>query len=88
MLKTDLGEEVKLAHMHSDEEIRRRVAKKAFSWSVPVTAQDVIVIHDLDKIYIKVKYSETVTFLGRYKKTFVFNIQANGLIKERSGVLR
>lgn len=88
MLKTDVGEEIKLAHMHSDEEIRRRVAEKALSWKVPVKVEHVIITHDMDRIFININYSETITFLGRYKKTFDFNITANGILKERSGVLR
>ncbi|MFQ5480836.1 MAG: hypothetical protein ACE5DW_06125 [Thermodesulfobacteriota bacterium] len=88
MLKTDVGEEIKLAHMHSDDDIRRRVARRAYEWSVPIKAEDVMVSHDFDNIHIKIKYSETIVFLGRYKKTFVFKINASGRMKERSGLLR
>jgi len=88
MLKTDVGEEVKLAHMHSDDDIRLRVAKRAFEWGVPIKAEDVKVTFDFDNITIRIKYSETVIFLGRYKKTFVFNIKATSRLKDRSGVLR
>jgi len=88
MLKTDVGEEVKLAHMHSDDDIRARVAKRARAWSVPIVADDVKVSHDFDNITIRIKYSETIIFLGRFKKTLVFNIKSTGRMKERSGMLR
>ncbi len=88
MLKTDVGEEVKLAHMHSDEDIRKRVAGRALAWSIPIKAEDVKINHDFDTIYIKIKYAQTIVFLGGYKKTFIFNINAKARLKERSGLLR
>jgi len=88
MLKTDVGEELKLAHMYTDASLRRRIAKKAKAWSVPITADDVFISYDFDKITIRIRYSETITFLGRYKKKFIFKIDATGPMKKRNSYLR
>jgi len=88
MLKTDVGEELKLAHMYTDASLRRRIAKKAKTWSVPITADDVFISYDFDKITIRIKYTETITFLGRYKKKFIFKIDATGPMKKRNSYLR
>ncbi len=88
MLKTDVEEELKLAHMYRDSTLRQRIARKAASWSVPITADDVIISRDLDQLTISVSYSETIIFLGRYKKKLVFNIRASGPLREPARMLR
>lgn len=87
MLKTDVGEELKLAHRYTDASLRRRIAEKAAAWSVPVTADDVHITYGFKRITIRVKYTETITFLGRFKKKFVFKIDISGPMKDRNHVL-
>ncbi len=88
MLKTDVEEELKLAHMYKDSTLRARIARKAAAWSVPITADDVKISRDLDKLTISVNYSETIIFLGRYKKKLVFSIKASGPVREPARMLR
>jgi len=88
MLKTDVKEEIKLSYMYTDASLRRRIVEKAVTWSIPVSADDIKIEHDYGKITISLNYSETIIFLGRYKKTLVFKIKASGPMKERSSVLR
>ncbi len=88
MIRTDVKEEVKLSYMYTDKSLRKRIAKKALTWSIPVTAEDVVISRDFDRITISMNYSETITFFGRYKKTLVFKISESGPIKDHVGVLR
>jgi len=88
MLKTDVKEEIKLSYMYTDASLRRRIAKKAAIWSIPITADDVQISKNFRNITIKLSYSETIIFLGRYKKDFVFKINESGPMKERNAVLR
>jgi len=88
MLKTDVKEEIKLSYMYTDASLRRRIAKKAAVWSIPITADDVKISQNFKNITITLSYSETIIFLGRYKKDFVFKIKESGPMKERNAVLR
>jgi len=88
MLKTDVKEEIKLSYMYTDASLRRRIAKKAAVWSIPITADDVQISKNFRNITIKLSYSETIIFLGRYKKDVVFKINESGPMKERNAVLR
>jgi len=88
MLKTDVEEEIKLSYMYTDASLRRRIAEKAALWSIPVTADDVQISQNFKNITIKLSYTETITFLGRYKKDFVFKINETGPMKERNAIIR
>jgi len=88
MLKTDVREEIKLAHMYTDASLRGRVVKDGHNWYVPITTDDVRITRDFRTITISVKYMKTITFFGRYKKKLVFNIIASGPVKESSGILK
>jgi len=88
MLKTDVKEEIKLAHMYTEASLRRRVVKDAHNWYVPITTDDVHISRDFRTITISVNYSNTITFLGGYKRKFVFNISVSGPVKESRRILR
>ncbi len=88
MLKTDVEEELKLSHMYSDDALRERIATKAATWKVPITAEDVKISRDFDRLTINLEYSKTVVFLGRYKKKLNFHIKAEGPVQDQSHVLR
>jgi len=88
MLKTDVEEELKLAHMYTENTLRKRIAKKAATWNVPVRSDDIIISRDFENLTITVDYSETVTFLGRYKKRLNFHIKAVGPVREPARMLK
>lgn len=88
MLKTDVTEEAKLAHMYTDETLRRRILTKAGSWNIPITAEDIEISRGLRNIAIKIHYSKTIIFFGRYKKRLDYRIETMKPLKESSGILR
>ncbi len=88
MLKTDVKEELKLSYMYSDATLKKRIVKKAHAWSVPITTDDLILSRDFDNITVRLRYSKTIIFFGRYKKKFVFNIKATTPVRDRNGTLR
>jgi len=88
MLRTDVEDELRLAHMYSDATLRKRIAEKAATWSVPITTDDIVISRDFDTLTISLGYAQKVTFLGKYTKKLVFNIKASGPVRDPSGVLR
>ncbi len=88
MLKTDVEAEAKLAHMYTDETLKRRILTKAGSWNIPITVEDIEITRGLRNIAIKIYYSKTITFFGRYKKRLDYRIETSKPLKETSGILR
>ncbi|MFQ5441223.1 MAG: hypothetical protein ACE5EB_00690 [Thermodesulfobacteriota bacterium] len=87
MLKTDVEEEAKLAHMYTDETLRRRISTKAGSWNIPITSEDIEIKRGLRIISIKIHYSKTIVFFGRYKRRLDYQIETVRPLKESSGVM-
>ncbi|GMR04378.1 MAG: hypothetical protein BMS9Abin23_0275 [Thermodesulfobacteriota bacterium] len=87
MLRTDVEEEAKLAHMYTDESLRERILVKAKAWSVPISSEDIEIIRGSRNIIIRISYSQTMIFFGRYSKTLYFTIETIKPLKEAVGAL-
>ncbi len=88
MLKTEVEDEAKNAHMYSDETLARRILMKSETWGVPIDRDNLEIVRGREFINISVHYTVTMDFFGRYKKVQNFNIEVDERLKESSGVLR
>ncbi len=88
MLKTDVENEAKVAHMYMDQSIASRLLKKAVSWSVPIVQEDIEIQRGTEDITISIEYVETVDFPGGYSKDLAFSIHVEEPLKESSGALK
>jgi len=88
MLSTDVKEEAKLAHMYTNESLRRRIIEKARTWDVPLRPEDVVIDRGIRDITIRVFYTDRIEFFGRYRKVLKRRISVTVPLKESSGILR
>lgn len=88
MLKTDVENEAKVAHMYMDQSIASRLLKKAVSWSVPIEQEDIEIARSGAEITVAIEYVETVDFPGGYVKELQFSIHVEEPLKESSGALK
>jgi len=87
MLKTEVEDEARVAHMHPDSEVTRRIVKKANGWGVPLRPRDVRIERWSSQIVIKVHYTIKVSIFNRYEKDLNFSIDVTQPLKEASGVM-
>ena len=87
MLKTDVEEEAKLAHVYNDRKLAERILKKASAWSVPIREEDIIIKRGLEKISISIRYTEKVNLFNQYTKVLHYNIVVEKPLKETSTIL-
>ncbi len=88
MLKTEVEDEARNAHMYADETLARRILMKAQTWDVPIERDDLEIVRGRDFVNITIRYSVTMDFFGQYTKVQKFNIEVDEPLKESSGVLR
>jgi hypothetical protein len=88
MLRTDIGNEVKVAHMYSDEALTMRIIEKAGQWSVDLEEGDILISRGASEISIKVGYEEEINVFGVYKKPVRWTIEATGPLKEGARILQ
>lgn len=88
MLKTEVEDEARLAHMYKDETIKRRILTKANVWNVPIDSESVEIGRGGDYINIAIEYTVTFSFFDSYDKEQKFRIDVTKPLKETSGVLR
>lgn len=88
MLKTEVEEEAKLAHMYTDEALAGRITGKAAAWSIPLGPENVEIIRDRDEIRITVDYTVTLIFFDRYNRELVYNIDVREPLKVSGRVLQ
>jgi len=87
MLKMEVVDEAKSAHMYNDAVLKKRILQKASSWSVPVGRRDIRIRRTSRHINIKINYTVSVSFFDRYTKVFKFRIETRKPLKEGSGIL-
>ncbi|CAG1065167.1 hypothetical protein BAC1_00745 [uncultured bacterium] len=87
MLKTEVEEEVRVAHMYTDEVLAKRITGKAASWSIELSPQELQIYRGSDDIRIIVDYTVTLDFFDRYSRELVYHIDVNGPLKEKGRVL-
>ncbi len=82
MLKTDVGEESKVAHMYTDEQLAGRILKKAAAWSIPIDEENILIQRGREEIRIAVNYSVVLDFFGQYEKELFYDIEVERPLKE------
>ncbi|MBI5467953.1 MAG: hypothetical protein HY891_02380 [Deltaproteobacteria bacterium] len=88
MIKTDVEEQTKIAHMYDDDALAARITKNAQSWSVPLAKDEIEVFRDRSDITITVRYTDTIVFFGRFIKEIPREITVQRPLKDSSGVLQ
>jgi len=74
MMKTDVEEEAKIAHMHEDEALAARILNKAQIWSVPIERQNIEISRRRSSISISVNYTIIISFFGRWERVQDYSI--------------
>ncbi|MEK7679811.1 MAG: hypothetical protein AAB356_06440 [Deltaproteobacteria bacterium] len=87
MIKTDVESEAKIAHMYTDEALKKRILTKAVAWGIPITAEDIVLERRRTAISVRIKYKETIDFFGKYRKDIDFSIFKEAPLKESEGTL-
>ncbi|MBW7956601.1 MAG: hypothetical protein H3C68_01800 [Deltaproteobacteria bacterium] len=82
MLKSDVGEEAKFAHMHTDEALAEHILAKAAAWDLPLDETGLVIERGRENIYIYAEYTVVVNFLNRYEKEFFYNIEVQRPLKQ------
>lgn len=82
MLKVDVEEEAKNAHMYNDAALANRILNKAGSWSISLGSDNIEIDRMRTSISVSVHYTETITFFGRYSKTIEYDIDVEKPLKE------
>lgn len=88
MIKTDVEEQTKIAHMYDDAALAARITKNAQSWSVPLAKEEIEVVRNGYEITITVRYTDTIVLFGRTVKEIPREISVKRPLKEPSGVLQ
>ncbi|MBI2411617.1 MAG: hypothetical protein HYV24_00195 [Deltaproteobacteria bacterium] len=87
MLKTEIEDEAKIAHMYSNQALQKRILTKAHAWSVPINEDNLEIVRGRDFISIQADYTVTFTFFNSYEKQQRFYIDVSKPLKDASGVL-
>ncbi|MBI5238554.1 MAG: DUF4845 domain-containing protein [Deltaproteobacteria bacterium] len=88
MIKTDVESEAKIAHMYTDESLKKRILTKTKAWGIPITAEDIVLERRRTAIAVRIKYKETIDFFGKYSKDIEFQVVTEAPLKESSGTLQ
>lgn len=81
MMKSEVENEVKTAHMYSDDRILARIKDKAKSWSIDLEDENIEITREYENIGIRVRYKKKLVFFNKYKKVLVYDIRANKPLK-------
>lgn len=87
MLKTEVEDEAKIAHMYTDQALGKRILMKANAWNVPITSDNLEIVRGRDFISIQVDYKVTFVFFNSYEREQRFYIDISKPLKDGSGVL-
>ncbi len=88
MLKTEVEEEARVAHMYTDEALASRITSKAAAWSIELGPQDLYIERGMEQIRIRVNYTVGLNFFDRYERELVYSIDARAPLKEKGRVLQ
>lgn len=87
MLKTEVEDEAKIAHMYTDRALERRIFQKASVWSIPIDEQNLEIVRDSSHISISVHYTVDLNFFDRYHKVLEYRIAVREPLKDPARVL-
>ncbi|MFQ5736142.1 MAG: hypothetical protein ACE5GY_04675 [Thermodesulfobacteriota bacterium] len=82
MIKTEVEDETKIAHMYNDRELTGRIMKKAELWDVPLDRDNIEIDRRRSSISISVQYSVTLSFIGGYTMVKDYDIEVTRPLKE------
>lgn len=88
MLKTEVENEAKVAHMYTDDLIVKHILKKAVSWRVPIEVEDIYVERSGSYINVSIDYIDVVDLVGGYTKELQFSIRVEEPLKETAGAFK
>lgn len=74
MMKTEVEEEAKIAHMHDDVALAARILDKANIWAAPIERHNIEIIRRRSSISISVSYTTTISFFDRWKRVQDYSI--------------
>ncbi len=87
MLKSEVKNELKVAHLYTDKEIREHIVEKAREWSVPLDSYENIRIDRREfEIKVKVSYEVPVTLFDKekYTRVFYYDIKVIAELKQKA----
>lgn len=87
MLRTEVENEAKIAHMYGDEALAGRILKKAEIWSVPIGVDDIEIARGRTTIGIHIHYAMNMDFFGRWNRVQEFDIAVEEPLKETGRTL-
>jgi len=82
MLRIDVGEEAKVAHMYTDEQLTGMIIKKADVWSIPLSGENILIQRGQEEIRIAVSYSVVLNFFDRYEQELFYDIDVEKPLNE------
>lgn len=88
MLKTEVEEEARVAHMYTDEALASRIITKAAAWSIPLGPENLEIVRGREEIRITVDYTVTLNFFDRYEHELFYYIDVKEQLKEKGRVLQ
>lgn len=88
MLKYDVEEEARYAHMYDDQKLAERITRKAATWSVPLKEDSLFIERGAEDIVITVHYTVGLDFFDRYGHTIAYDIAVREPLKDKEKSLR
>lgn len=88
MLKTEVEEEAKTAHMYTDAALADRITMKAAAWSIDLGPDKLLIERGMEHITIAVDYTVGLDFFGGYHRELAYHIEVRRPLKERGRVLQ
>jgi len=88
MLKTEVEEEARTAHMYTDAALADRITMKAAAWAIELGPDKLLIERGMEHIKIVVDYTVGLDFLGGYHRELDYHIEVNRPLKERGRVLQ
>jgi hypothetical protein len=88
LLKTEVEEEARTAHMYTDAVLASRITGKAASWSVTLGPQNMAIVRGMEHITITVDYTVDLVFFDRYERSIDYHILVREPLKEKGRFLQ
>ena len=88
MLRTEVEEEARTAHMYTDAALANRITTKAAVWSVNLGPDNLVIERGVDQIRITADYTVDLNFFNRYHRELDYHIDVRQPLKERGRILQ
>jgi hypothetical protein len=80
MMYYEVRSEAENARHYTNEEIKKRILKKAEDWSIPLKRHNIIIERRTRVIDISMEWDVDIVFLVRYKRTFHYDISVREVL--------